>query len=504
MRLRPRSNCWKPSASRASLDVIPTPEELRSRFPKLWKQIDLDALEAEAQTNHWLGVAAAGQPAGTKPAELVGRTPGPSAAPHNLTAGDAFGRYEIRGLLGEGGEGTVYRAYDTQLRREVALKIPAFDTAAEPAVLERFVRQAQAAAAIQHPNVCPIYDAGCLNGTYYITMALIEGQSLAEWAKGRSTTPLEAAELVRKIARALDRVHAVDIVHRDIKSSNVMIDRLGEPILMDFGTARQVENDKRLTTTGSFLGTVAYMSPEQARGECRFADCRTDIYSLGVMLFELLTGELPFRGNAPMMLRQIVDDEPPSPRSLNSRVPRRPGDAVFEVFGKRASPTLCFRTIACRRPGTVSSGCAYPCAATGAAGTLVPLVQAQAVYGSHDHPALPACSGGTVGCLERSSPAEVLGQHGRRVEPGPRPTPGEGGAAERDRAAAPNRDGARQVSRASCERDERRTARNGCGAEDDSRAAYSREGSCSEGGRRSKPESVFQPRGPRLSEMAFQ
>ena len=277
--------------TRAILDALPSPEELQSRFPNEWREVDLAAIRAEADDERQSGARpAAADTSGTRLTDTASE----AGARLPLAIGSQFGRYEIRGLLGRGGMGTVYRAYDAQLGREVALKVPRFDPVVDRVIVDRFLREAHAAAVIRHPNICPIYDAGRIDGTYYLTMALIEGQSLAAWMEGRQVAPREAAELVRKLAHAIDAVHASGTIHRDIKASNVMIDQSGEPVLMDFGLARPIRTEEHLTTSGSFLGTPAYMSPEQVNNAP--VDACSDVYSLGVLLYELLTGQRPFNG----------------------------------------------------------------------------------------------------------------------------------------------------------------------------------------------------------------
>ncbi len=229
----------------------------------------------------------------------------------------SFGRYRVLKLLGKGGMGAVYLAHDTQLDRPVALKVPHFDSVDGPQVLERFFREARAAATLQHANICPLHDIGQFDGTPYLTMAYIEGKPLAQFAAARPLTSRQSALLVRKLALALQEAHKRGVIHRDLKPENVMIDRRGEPIIMDFGLARRTSGkDPRLTQRGSLLGTPAYMPPEQVSGNPDATGPSSDVYSLGVILYELLTGRLPFRGDAMAMLSQVLMDEPPRPSAL--------------------------------------------------------------------------------------------------------------------------------------------------------------------------------------------
>ncbi len=234
------------------------------------------------------------------------------SAPVELPA--EFGRYRIVRKVGQGGMGAVYLAEDTNLGRRVALKVPHFSAEDGPAAVERFHREARLAAAIDHPNICPIYDTGEINGIHFLTMPFIDGAPLSQ--KVDPSRPLalhQAAELVRRLALAVAVMHERGVIHRDLKPGNVLVRPSGDPVVMDFGLARSASGSGRLTTTGVPLGTPAYMSPEQVRGEQSHLSPATDIYSLGVIFFELITGQLPFEGPLPAVCYQIVHAAPPAP-----------------------------------------------------------------------------------------------------------------------------------------------------------------------------------------------
>jgi DNA-binding beta-propeller fold protein YncE len=305
--------------TRAALDAIPTVEELRSRFFDLSDDIDLPVIRARVERERAGGSQALASVETSQNGHNATLVPPP--VPAALKVGQKFGRYEIRGCLGQGAMGAVYRAYHPELDVEVALKIPRFDPVRETDVLERSVREGQAAAKVRHPNVCSVHDAGRVEGMYYIAMDLIDGESLAQRIKDRGIDPKEAAELVCKLATGLAEVHAAGVIHRDIKPQNVMIDRRGEPILMDFGLARKADAGSQLSTGGGILGTPAYMPPEQVNGE--LTDERSDVYSLGVTLYELLTGQPPFTGTLTQVLAKIGTAEPTPPRSLRADLDSR-------------------------------------------------------------------------------------------------------------------------------------------------------------------------------------
>jgi serine/threonine protein kinase len=239
--------------------------------------------------------------------------------PSGFTAGKQFGRYRIEKKLGEGGMGTVYLAHDTILDRPVALKIPIFGGNKEVSAA-RFLREAQAAAGLQHPNICPIYDVGQLEGSHYLCMQFVKGRPLADRVgPGRPLDAKEAARIIRSAALAMQAAHAKGIIHRDLKPVNIMMDERNEPIIMDFGLARRQDSgDKQLTMQGDIMGTPAYMPPEQVSGDVAKMGPASDIYALGIVLYELLTGEPPFKGEMFALLTQIAFDtpKPPSTRKV--------------------------------------------------------------------------------------------------------------------------------------------------------------------------------------------
>jgi class 3 adenylate cyclase len=256
-----------------------------------------------------------------------------SALPAGAAPPEQFGRYTLRKLLGRGGMGAVYLAHDSLLDREVALKVPHPDMAADPQILERFYREARSAARLRHPNICPVHDVGEWEGWHYLTMAYVEGRPLSARVAEFPGQPRRTAELVRTLALALDCAHAEGIVHRDLKPANIILTPEGEPVVMDFGLARQVRRgpDAQLSSSGMVLGTPAYMPPEQAMGDAAAVGPASDVYSLGVVLYELLTGRVPFAGAVTAILVRVVHDDPPLPREVRPDV-----DPCLEAICLRA------------------------------------------------------------------------------------------------------------------------------------------------------------------------
>ena len=238
-------------------------------------------------------------------------------------AGRVFGNYELLEEIGRGGMGVVFKARQRTLDRVVALKITLAGSQSTAAEIKRFHTEAKAAATLQHPNVVAIHEVGEHEGVHYFSMDYIDGSSLAQVI---SRTPLpagRAARYVKIIAEAIHYAHQRGILHRDLKPHNVIINSKDEPCVTDFGLARQFEVDSDLTISGAVLGTPSYMPPEQAEGRGKEIGPLSDVYSLGAILYDGLTGRPPFRADTPLdTLRQVIESEPAPPRLLNRKVPR--------------------------------------------------------------------------------------------------------------------------------------------------------------------------------------
>jgi serine/threonine-protein kinase len=245
-----------------------------------------------------------------------GPAPSPTAPPVAK-----WDRYELLDLLGKGGMGVVYKARDRRLDRTVAIK---FILGADPNLTMRFLREARAQARIDHPNVCRVYEVGEVEGRAYIAIQFVEGETLNRAASKMSLD--QKVAVMRDVALAIQEAHRLGIVHRDLKPGNVMVERSDDgrwlPIVMDFGLAREATIEAGITESGALIGTPAYMSPEQARGDVRAVDRRSDVYSLGATLYELITGRPPFSNESlAIALQQVIHDSVPAPRSLDKTLP---------------------------------------------------------------------------------------------------------------------------------------------------------------------------------------
>ncbi|MFN7940537.1 MAG: serine/threonine-protein kinase [Thermoanaerobaculia bacterium] len=233
-----------------------------------------------------------------------------------LVPGTRFGGYEILGVIGAGGMGRVFRARDVTLDRQVALKTLSEEYAGDPRFVQRFLKEARAAASLNHPNIVQIYGFGEERSTYYLAMELVDGRSLGFYLRTTHWPESEAILIVRQACQGLAAAHDLGIVHRDIKPENLILTQRGEIKLVDLGIAKRVGDDQSLTQSGSAMGTPHYISPEQVRGE-RDVDARADIYSLGATLYHLVTGHTPYSGSSGAHVMSMHLTAPlPDPRTL--------------------------------------------------------------------------------------------------------------------------------------------------------------------------------------------
>ena len=260
------------------------------------------------------------------------------SAPEVGTVIRYFGEYELIDELARGGMGVVFKARQTRLNRIVALKMILAGQFASQVDVARFYAEAEAAAQLDHPGIVPIIEVGQHDGHHFYSMAMVDGESLAHRLRKGALHSREAAGLARSVALAVQHAHENGVIHRDLKPANILIDANGQPRVTDFGLAKQVRGESDLTATGQILGTPSYMSPEQANGNVSNVREASDVYSLGAILYEMLTGRPPFSAARPLdAVQSVINDEPRSPRIFNDKLSQDLELVCMKCLQKRPS-----------------------------------------------------------------------------------------------------------------------------------------------------------------------